>query len=540
MSGAAELLACKDQADLAAFLGATRAALRLHLYSVASRPYTVFSIPKAAGGSRLIAAPPPMIKVWQRRLLPALNALYVAKAGVNGFVKGRGILRNALPHVAARLVLNLDIEDFFPSIHFGRVRGVFLKPPFTLPTSVATTLATLCTFDGKLPQGAPTSPVISNFVCRRLDNELRKLAAKTKCNQSRFADDITFSTNETTFSPRLVKRWSTINRNVELGDELVGILAAHDFELKRGKTRIQSHNDRQVVTGLTVNCKVNVQQAFVRRLRAILHGIATNGLPASEAKFAALDKTRTTRLSSSPSLIQHIEGKFAFLRLVRGNDDSIYARYAIAAHRLGALRYTPILQGRSIRCKAFVPEALWIVVGRDASGIEISQGTAFTLAGVGIVTAAHVFDDRGAGIAWALIRATAPYEEVPVHQWKTLKGLDLAILGSNARSHARLQRSGTGLEGGTLTAIGYPNWHSTADAPMIAHTSIAQVKTIGAVRWNGLHHPLVSGASGGPVLGEDGLVVGVIVSSVTSPVLPNAFISIKDVDAVLSEESKDI
>ena len=149
----------------------------------------MFTIPKASGEKRTIAVPPPVLMAWQRRFCEYLTASYVPKPSVHGFTKGRSICSNASEHVGRRLILNIDLRDFFPSIHFGRVRGLFASHPFNFSNVVASTLAQLCTREGELLQGAPTSPIISNLICRRLDTDLWRLTRSLGCKYTRYADD---------------------------------------------------------------------------------------------------------------------------------------------------------------------------------------------------------------------------------------------------------------------------------------------------------------------------------------------------------------
>jgi RNA-directed DNA polymerase len=126
----------------------------------------------------------------QRKLNQVLQAVYPVKNVVHGFARGRAIVTNARMHVRARHILNINLKDSFPSVNFGRVRGMFLAKPYQLPEPVATVLAQLCTHKNSLAQGAPTSPVVSNMVCARLDSHLKKLARENGCIFSRYADDL--------------------------------------------------------------------------------------------------------------------------------------------------------------------------------------------------------------------------------------------------------------------------------------------------------------------------------------------------------------
>ena len=166
-------------ADVANLLEIPPRYLRDILYRRGDRTqYRRFEIRKRSGGVRAIAAPPAALAVLQSKLNHALQLAYRQKRSAHGFIRGRSILTNADPHVGKRWVLNVDIKDFFPSINFGRVRGVLMARPYSMPAKAATIIAQLCTDDNQLPQGAPTSPILSNLVCAKLDGDLEALAKR--------------------------------------------------------------------------------------------------------------------------------------------------------------------------------------------------------------------------------------------------------------------------------------------------------------------------------------------------------------------------
>jgi RNA-directed DNA polymerase len=154
--------------------------------------YRRFEIPKRHGNAnRIILEPVPNLKIIQQKLLQVLRLAYRPKPSVHGFVEGRSIVTNAQLHVKRNYVLNLDLENFFPSIHFGRVHGMFMAYPYNFNAEVATILAQICSLRWTLPQGAPTSPVISNMLCAKMDSQLQRLAKENRCYYTRFADDLT-------------------------------------------------------------------------------------------------------------------------------------------------------------------------------------------------------------------------------------------------------------------------------------------------------------------------------------------------------------
>jgi RNA-directed DNA polymerase len=213
----------KDERDVAELLEVPYHRLKYHISIVPeSDRYVDFSIPKKSGKMRIISAPSTALKILQRKLSQVLYSVYEPKSSVHGFVPARSILTNAKQHVRKRFILNIDLKDFFHSIHFGRVQGIFMKPPYNLPKEVAVVLAKICCYDGKLPQGAPTSPIVTNMICARMDSELRRLAREFKCTYyTRYADDITFSTTLKTFPNSLAYIENVAGMSkVILGEEL--------------------------------------------------------------------------------------------------------------------------------------------------------------------------------------------------------------------------------------------------------------------------------------------------------------------------------
>ena len=191
------------RSDVAKLLGIPLERLNWWIWVRRGIKYHHFEIARKNGGSRPIRAPIKPIKDLQRQLAEVLSSSYVAPAHVHGFVPRRSPLSNARPHRRQRWLLRLDIADFFPSINFGRVRGMFMAFPFEYPADVATLLAQLCCHENQLPQGAPTSPIVSNYICRRLDTQLAHLARSERCYYTRYADDLCFSTDRRSFPPSL-------------------------------------------------------------------------------------------------------------------------------------------------------------------------------------------------------------------------------------------------------------------------------------------------------------------------------------------------
>lgn len=160
-----------------------------------SSRYCEFEIPKRTGGMRKISAPHGLMRELQTALQPKLQQIYEGHPSAHGFIPARSVVTNATPHAGRHWVLNVDLADFFPSINFGRIRGLFMAPPFSMGPKAAAVMAQICIHGNGLPQGAPTSPVLSNFIAAALDRRLTRLAREHKCDYTRYADDLTFSTD---------------------------------------------------------------------------------------------------------------------------------------------------------------------------------------------------------------------------------------------------------------------------------------------------------------------------------------------------------
>ena len=287
----------KSRNELADLLGISRKRLTYLLYiKHLENMYTSFEIPKKSGGQRLINAPNKELKLIQRRLA---NELYEYHTRLNkdkqingvsqAFEKGKSIFTNAKIHRKKRFIINVDLENFFDNIHFGRVRGYLIKnKDFQLSEEVATVIAQLTCFKGSLPQGAPTSPIISNYICNIFDLRIIKLAKKYKLNYTRYADDLTFSTNEKYF----MENWEDFMENLKKEVERAG------FHLNEKKTRISYEDSRQEVTGVIVNKKISIKREYYKNTRAMANN---------------LYKTGEFYINGEKGSLNQLEGRFTFI-----------------------------------------------------------------------------------------------------------------------------------------------------------------------------------------------------------------------------------
>ena len=266
--------------------------------------YSSFVIKKKNGDDRTINAPNKSLKYVQRKLarlfVERQKEFFLEKNVKNNishaFFKGKGIKTNAIPHRNKKYVLNLDLENFFGSIHFGRVQGFFKKNTYFKLPEIATIIAQLTCYEGSLPQGAPTSPIISNLICQILDQRILSLCKRFRLTYTRYADDLTFSTNDNNFKKNYT----------EFLEELEIIIIHSGFNVNSKKTHFQEYNGRQLVTGLSVNKKINVKKEFYKKTRSMAH---------------TLYKTGKFTINGAEGTINQLEGRFSFINdLVKYNN----------------------------------------------------------------------------------------------------------------------------------------------------------------------------------------------------------------------------
>ena len=288
--------------------------------------YHTFEIPKKHGTLRRIDAPTTNIKILQQKLNQVLQSVYQPKPSVHGFTVGRNVKTNAQEHVQKRWVFNVDLENFFPSINFGRVRGMFMAWPYCLPKKVATVLAHMCCYLGQLPQGAPTSPVISNMICAQMDSQLQQLARANRSTYTRYADDITFSTTIKTF-PAGIAILDDLNQ-LRPGNQLEQVITQNGFNINRNKIWLSGQNRRQEVTGLTVNEFPNVPRKFKNQIRAMLNAWRKHGLCAAQQEWEQKYRSKSRApWRNAPRFKQVLKGKIEYLGLIKGQESSTYLKF---------------------------------------------------------------------------------------------------------------------------------------------------------------------------------------------------------------------
>lgn len=300
--------------------------------------YAKFTVKKKSGGERTINAPVGGLKSILRSLNFILQCVYEPHNAATGFVLNKSIVDNAKVHVGNHHVYNLDLKDFFHSFDRNRVKLGFIYEPFNLNGErepLAFLLASLCThpfevngeIKNVLPQGSPTSPTITNILCKKLDRRLTGLANRFGAKYTRYADDITFSSphniyNDEDFKKELERIIAEDNllkvngKQKEIGPQL---------KINTDKTRLQKSAHRQEVTGLIVNNKVNVKQRYVKQIRMWLYYWEKYGYEKAQQIFIKdyiADKGHLKKVK--PNLVNVLDGKLEFLKMVKGVKDSTF------------------------------------------------------------------------------------------------------------------------------------------------------------------------------------------------------------------------
>lgn len=553
-----------------------------HDYSVIQRilyphpSYRSFYIKKRSGGSRLIEEPKQQVKLLQQKALEFFSQFALnERPCVHGFVKQRSIVTNAQVHSERRptFVLNIDLKDFFPSITFVRVRGLLQKPPFRFSFSVATVFAHLCTHAGKLPQGASTSPFISNLICRSMDRDLMALAKRHHCTYTRYADDMTFSFSVRSAANLPINICTFDGGVASVGEELLSIIKSHSFDINGAKTRISSRHSRQEVTGLTINKFPNVPRQFIDSVRGALHAWKVYGYAAADQAWQERVRTteghalnekawkRQTRASKPPKLDKLLWGKLLYLRMVRSERDALYNRLAQQYNDLVTLEKAadPLFKAASlpthfeVHRKEHVGKAIYVVewmgdaqvAGKPVGETEVvgSLGTAFAYwRSDMLITCEHVLrcERQDGGMsdvsttkgAVLMVKNIATGIESAATIVERDVNRDLAVL--------RIDSPGVGMrhfvksavplsEGIPAYLIGFPNWspgrpHNTQSSTV---TSVFPKKGLTKFEVSSL---IRKGNSGGPIACLEFGLLGVAQEGATQAVGNNEGISVGELD----------
>ena len=492
--------------DVASLLDVKSQVLGYYLHR--ANNYKKFSLRKRTGGARFIHTPATPLKIIQRKLNQVLYAVYGSRSPVHGFARGKSIVTNARRHLHRKALLNFDLENFFPSIHFGRVKGLFEGKPYLLPTTVAIPLAQICCHEKVLPIGAPTSPVVANMICAQMDAQLKHIALSCGCVYTRYADDITFSCLYDRFPPPIAYRDPAFMKWV-VGDAISKVILANGFSINSSKTRAILPGRRREVTGIVINERLNVKRTFIRQVRAMLHACEKWGVVAATMTFwAKFD--RKQRAGKSPDILRVLRGKIEFVGSVRGRDDALYLDLLDRYLKLDKQAHTKrVIVGPSADQKV-VDRALWVLQDTEPPYI---QGTAFAAESLGLLTAAHAVkpkteaDSPASGISAVPVHVVTMHDHVDVARVSPAARIPVAFkLGSSAALKV----------GDRVKVLGFPKYHTGGTV------NVQEGQITAYSPWYGVPQfivdcSIVQGNSGGPVLNTENQVVEIAVRGQETP-----------------------
>ncbi|WP_299060120.1 reverse transcriptase domain-containing protein [uncultured Polaribacter sp.] len=319
-------------------------------FSSDKKYYHTFEIKKKSGAQRTIHAPCKGLLEFQKSLNIILHILHTPHEAATGFIPNKSIVDNAKKHVNKNYVYNIDLKDFFPSIDAARVWGRLTVAPFNLGTSdnrkqIANMIKTLCCHTMKverldidtknwfkkeasvLPQGAATSPTLTNAICERMDIKLTGLANRFNLDYSRYADDITFSSNHNTYKISSEKEEVIFEKDTTFDIELRRIIKDQNFHIKETKVRLQKRGYRQEVTGLVVNDKINIKRSYIKSLRHNFYLWERFGYDKAYGLFLKRYlKEKGYIKKGNPNMMMVLEGKLLYLKMVKGESDSTYLK----------------------------------------------------------------------------------------------------------------------------------------------------------------------------------------------------------------------
>lgn len=514
---------CNDVWKLCDLLGVNFENLSKKVYPSNNRLYRCFFIPKKSGGLREIYCPIKSLKNLQKKIKIELEKEIKYRSPAHGFIKGKSIITNAEQHIGKTIVLNLDLEDFFKNIHFGRIKKLFESSPLNLKHSVSTFLAHICCRGGVLIAGSPTSPIISNMICYKLDGQLQSLAKKNHCTYTRYADDITFSftCSERKLPRGIVHIDESSLLGFKLGDELSEIISSNNFTLNESKIRLSRKSQRQEVTGLIVNSKVNVKRDFIRRTSSMIHALKIHGAEDAEKehylkyKKTYIPERQNKRQKDKPGDLytKVIKGRLNYLRMVRGEDCNLWRK--LMYDFTVAMKNPDESYKRTWLDDAAESTVIFNTYDGCGSGFLINHDIKKYPNGL-IITNYHVIPEINSD----------NISNIEVHTWMnpskgflllkfvaSSKDLDIAILTADIPfpvSKFLVVNSCPNYKPGIkIHTIGYPDYSSGEDPTFISTKIKGKTTYHGQLRYQ-IIDEIKHGNSGGPVFDSDRKVIGIV------------------------------
>lgn len=471
---------------------------RKFLEKHAAYRYAQVAIPKRRGGTRTLLVPERRLKFLQRKVLTLLQQLHSPRMPVHGFVKGRSPITNANAHQTRPYLLNLDLRDYFGVISHRRVRGML--EALGIAEEVALAVCSICVTRNQLPQGAPTSPILSNMVAYRLDRDLMNFAKAHRLRYTRYADDISLSSyvQPTALFDGGVPLAGRVSVE-QISASLRSAILSNGFEINPKKVWFSGPKHRKEVTGLIVNEFTNVRRRFIRNLRAALFKIERLGVALAEKDYQNRYKTKAP-------LEQVLRGQLEWIAQVRGRSFSAYRTLAKRFNQQFPDAAVPILP----TYEEIAERAVWVIEFFIDDVFE--QGTAFFLEGVGLVTAHHVLEKLPSGERAELYRPSEPSKKFSAApSRRRCAHRDLSILEHDVPTMSYRSLSvATSPEhtNDDIIAMGFPGY-GPGDQLSKRRGNIVGMATKHGVKLIEVSATLPSGISGGPVVNDRYQVIAI-------------------------------
>lgn len=506
--------------DLAKYCSTSLQHLTMLAFSEKIERYRYFQVPKKNGrGFRRIAAPRPDLKRIQQIIGVGLQESYRAPDCVYGFVAGKNVADNALKHIGKVSILNIDLEDFFPSISSGRVHGLF-KKRYGFPDDVANILTNLVCEGGSLPQGSPCSPIVSNIICYSMDKALIAFASRHKCTYTRYADDLVFSTTSRYKSADLYDQ--SLEGVDAISSEILSIISANGFKVNPAKVHIANRGTRQQVNGIVVNAKCNLPRSEYRAFRVLFNRWDEFGVERAAHDYSEHYPQFRHRYYDDEGFIEE-----RFIAHVRGR-----LEYYTMVDQVNPVRSEPLVKLWKMFQKQTRQRVPYLSLEKQVlqlSGplgvqdidiaiyddLEFLEGSAFSF-DCWIVTCAHCVDSEIVGVdvseQYFDMRVNGTRNvQLPVSAIKKSRLHDFAWIdiseisdGSimpKVKTNARYRVQ----KNEVVTAVGYA---AGRRIPEIVRANVVDITGEGNVR---VDRAFIKGMSGGPVFNKRLEVIGMVV-----------------------------
>lgn len=501
----------KTNQQLANYLGIELRVLTMLAYATRINKYKQFAILKKNGkGTRTISSPIPVLKRVQSILAQSFNAYYKPPTCVHGFVPGRSIVTNAKQHTRKSAIVEVDLANFFPSISAARVHGLLRKSPFSFSEEVINTITELVCNNGSLPQGSPSSPILSNMICYRMDKQLSSFANKNRILYSRYADDITFSST----SRHRINSIIDESSESKISKEIEAIITKNGFSINQSKSRILNNCTRQTVTGIIVNKKCNFPRSEYRELRVLFHNWLKYGIDYSAKRYLETHQSLSEIICDSQGnlienkFIQHVRGRLDYYTMITAPNTKpsgplikLWTLYWQATHK-----QTPYI---SPECAIFKTECAYDygvdrVFAVDGTGFKLDNGIAFTCRHCLCTGCLCKYPDD----ASVEISFNSRTIDLNLSEFVFSKHLDAASTKNpqlNILAGLQFNLSYQPQIGETITAIGFAEGKDSLrkiDAVVAEKIKPSQYR---------VNRAFIHGMSGGPVINSKNEVIGIVV-----------------------------